>query len=207
MIVDVLRRAWQVWADFGAELDESQWQRPTRLPGWTVKDVYAHHSPFPSATLAALRRPHPTEPLTCADAGALLADMQRPGGMSEQVAEVLRDTAAQRAADTPAASLVAEFSEVGEQAIAELRETDLDRHVLYGGYAVVPAREALRIFVLEAVVHYFDMATAVGREVPGPMAGAPVRTTTNLLAETPDPVALIDTATGRSPDPVFPVLR
>lgn len=207
MIVDALERSWRVWADFGAELDDSQWQRPTRLPGWTVKGVYAHHSPFPSVTLAGIRAPGVTDPITHESAGALLAHMQQPGGLAEQAADVLRDTAAERAAEATAAELVAEFTGTAEQVVAELRAADLERRVFYGGFAVITAREALRIFVLEAVVHYFDMAAALQRELPGPMAGAPVRETTTLLAETADPVALIHAATGRTAEAVCPVLR
>jgi hypothetical protein len=103
--------------------------------------------------------------------------------------------------------LVAQFTTVAPQAIDRLREADLERTVHYGGFAVVPAREALRIFVMEGVVHYFDIAAALDRDMPGPMAGEALKVTIRLLAETADPVALIDAATGRGDAPVFPVMR
>ena len=39
MIVDALAQAWRAWAELGAQLDDEQWDRPTRLEGWKVRDV------------------------------------------------------------------------------------------------------------------------------------------------------------------------
>ncbi|MER6990773.1 maleylpyruvate isomerase N-terminal domain-containing protein [Saccharopolyspora hirsuta] len=206
MIVDALEQAWQVWAELGRDLDEEQWRRPTRLPDWTVKDVYAHHADFPAGTAAGVAAPEPEAPVTHADAAALLAHMQQPGGIADQTREEVRTTALQRAG-SPTGELVAQFTDLAPEVIASLRTADLDRKVDYGGFAVVPAGEALRIFLMEAVVHHFDMAAALDLPIPGPMAGAPVRETVRLLAETADPVALIDAATGRGTPPVFPVLH
>ncbi|WP_188990872.1 maleylpyruvate isomerase N-terminal domain-containing protein [Saccharopolyspora thermophila] len=207
MIIDALEQSWRAWADLGGSLDESGWQRPTRLPGWTVKDVYAHCSGFPAATRAGLAAEEPDGPVTHADAAELLAFMQRPGGIAHEAADQLRDEAVRQATATPAEQLVAQFAEVAPGLIASLRNANLDRRVDYGGFAVVTAAEALRIFTMEAVVHYFDMATALDLAVPGPMAGAPLRATVRLLADTADPVAFVDAATGRGTPSVFPVLR
>ncbi|MER5393521.1 maleylpyruvate isomerase N-terminal domain-containing protein [Saccharopolyspora sp. NPDC002686] len=206
MIVDALEQAWQAWAALGRELDEAQWRRPTRLPDWSVQDVFAHHSDFPAGTAAGIEAPEPAAPVTHADAAELLAFMQQPGGIADQTCEEVR-TEAIRRAESPTAELVEQFTDVAPAVIAALRTTDLNRKVDYGGLAVVPAGEALRIFTMEAVVHYFDMATALDLPTPGPMAGAPVRETVRLLAETADPVALVDAATGRGTPAVFPVLH
>ena len=72
---------------------------------------------------------------------------------------------------------------------------------------MVPAREALRIFVLEGVAHYLDVAAALELDRPGPMAGQALKVTVDLLAETADPIAFIDAATGRDDAPVLPVMR
>ncbi|MDA3646417.1 maleylpyruvate isomerase N-terminal domain-containing protein [Saccharopolyspora indica] len=204
MIVDALDQAWQAWAALGRVLAGDQWQRPTRLPDWTVRDVYAHHCDFPAGTAAGLAAPEPTAPVSHADAAELLAFMQQPGGIADQTCEEVRTTAIQRAG---AGELVEQFTDRAPAVIAALRETDLDRKVDYTGFAVVTAGEALRIFLMEAVVHYFDIATALDLPVPGPMAGSPLRETVRLLAETADPVALVDAATGRSTPQVFPVLH
>ncbi|MCI2416164.1 maleylpyruvate isomerase N-terminal domain-containing protein [Saccharopolyspora sp. K220] len=207
MIIDALDQAWRAWGELGSELGPAQWQRSTRLTSWTVKDVYAHYSGFPAATAAGIEVPEPPRPVTHTDAAELLAFMQRPGGVADEVADHLRDQAIEQAAAVPTSQLVEQFTEVAPQVVATLRTADLHRRVDYGGVAVVSAAEALRIFTLEAVVHYFDMATALDRPVPGPMAGAPLRETVRLLADTADPIAFIDAATGRSSPQVFPIMR
>ncbi|WP_190818081.1 maleylpyruvate isomerase N-terminal domain-containing protein [Saccharopolyspora pogona] len=207
MIIDALDQAWRAWAELGSSLDETRWQRPTRLPSWTVKDVYAHHSGFPAATGAALDAPEAEGQVTHNDAAELLAFMQQSGGVAEQTADLLRDQATEQAAATSTGELVAEFTEVAPKVVAALRGADLNRPVDYGGVAVVPAGEALRIFVMEAVVHYFDMATALDLPVPGPMEGEPLRETVHLLTDTADPVAFVDAATGRGTPGIFPIMR
>ncbi|PKW14749.1 maleylpyruvate isomerase N-terminal domain-containing protein [Saccharopolyspora spinosa] len=207
MIIDVLDQAWRAWAELGSSLDETRWQRPTRLPSWTVKDVYAHHSGFPAATGAALDAPETKGQVTHNDAAELLAFMQQSGGVAEQTADLLRDQATEQAAATSTGELVTQFTEVAPKVVAALRGADLNQRVDYGGVAVVPAGEALRIFVMEAVVHYFDMATALDLPVPGPMEGEPLRETVHLLAATADPVAFVDAATGRGTPDIFPIMR
>ena len=41
-IVEGLSQIWGKWSHFGSELNEDQWQTPSRLPGWTVKDNLSH---------------------------------------------------------------------------------------------------------------------------------------------------------------------
>ena len=41
-IVEGLNQIWGKWSQFGSELNESQWQTYSRLPGWTVKDNLSH---------------------------------------------------------------------------------------------------------------------------------------------------------------------
>jgi uncharacterized protein (TIGR03083 family) len=41
-IVDALADVWSSMQELGAELDESEWKRPTDCPGWTVQDNLAH---------------------------------------------------------------------------------------------------------------------------------------------------------------------
>lgn len=207
MIIDALEQTWQAWARLGEELGDAEWARPTRLPSWTVKDVYTHCSPFPSATRAGIEAPSPDAPVSHDDAADLLAFMQRPGGVAEQSAELLKESATARSQAMSTDELVAQFSTVAPEAIAGLRGADLERTVHYGGFAVVPAREALRIFVMEGVVHYLDIAAALDRAMPGPVAGQPLKVTIDLLAETADPIAFIDAATGRGDAGVLPVMR
>ena len=41
-IVGLLRNEFQELAELGAQLDDSQWDTPTCLPGWSVRDVFSH---------------------------------------------------------------------------------------------------------------------------------------------------------------------
>lgn len=207
MSLSALAVAWQAWADLGRNLDAEQWSRPTRLDGWNVKHVYAHHSGFP-AGLVALNTASPAQDaLTHTSAAELLAHMQRSGGAADTMADQLRHHAVEHADAHSVSDLVEAFTTVAPQAIAGCEQLDLARPIDYGGMGIVPQGEAGRIALLEAVVHYFDIAAALDLPVPGPMTGEPVRVTTTLLAEVADPVSLIEAATGRGAPDVFPVLR
>lgn len=207
MIVDALAQAWQAWAELGERLRPSQWESPTRLEGWPVKEVFAHHSGFPTAVSTGVHAPEVTEPVTHSDAAALLAHMQQSGGIADSAAGELRESAVALARQSSTAELVEQFSHRAPEVLADLRGRDLERRVDYGDLAVITASEAMRIFLMEAVVHYLDIAVALDLPVPGPMAGEPLRATTRLLTEVADPVALIEAATGRGQPRVFPVLR
>lgn len=60
------------------------------------------------------------------------------------------------------------------------------------------------VAVMEATVHLLDLVDAVGGEPPAADALARTR---DILAAVPDPAAFIEAATGRSPEPVLPVIR
>lgn len=205
MILDALGQAWRAWAHLGAALDEEQWQCPTRLDGWQVRHVFAHCAPAPGMLRTLPEGERGTPDFT--DAESLLAHLQRPGGIAHQRAGDIRQEAITSADGQAHAELVAQFDVVAPDVLAELRTRDLTRHIDYGGLGTVPIAEALRIALMEAVVHYLDMADALDLEVPGPLAGLPVRDTATLLAGTADPVGFIELAAGRGSAEVFPVLR
>ncbi|MCX2734015.1 maleylpyruvate isomerase N-terminal domain-containing protein [Saccharopolyspora sp. NFXS83] len=208
MIVDALDRAWRAWAELGRNLDAARWARPTRLEGWTVRHVFAHYADVPAMIGAALDAEDAVEPEaapTFADAARLLAFMQRPGGIAHTAAERIRDAGV--ADSRSPAELVEQFTDVAPRTIARLRGQDLDRLVPYFGLGTVAGGEVLRIQLMEAVVHYLDLATALELPKPGPLAGEPMRETAALLTAVADPVHLVEAATGRGGAEVFPVLR
>ncbi|CAM00638.1 uncharacterized protein (TIGR03083 family) [Saccharopolyspora erythraea NRRL 2338] len=208
MIVDELEQAWRGWADLGSALGDEQWRTPTRLDGWAVRDVFAHCAPAIGAAGAAWNAPPAEAPVTHSDdAAELLRFFQQPGGVAHEHAGDIRDQAVAKAAAAPAEELLEAFTVTAPKLIAKMRETPLDHRIDYIGVAVLSAREVMRILLMEAVVHYVDMATALDMPVPGPVAGAPLRTIAHLLTDLADPVAFIDAATGRSKTPVLPVLR
>lgn len=207
MILDALDQAWRGWAELGRSLPEQQWDVPTRLDGWNVRHVYAHYADAPAVLGAAIRSETGPAAASFPDAAALLRHLQQPGGVAETGADSIRDAAVRSTADRSISEMVEQFATVAPEVLADMRTRDLSRTFDYGGHGTVQIGEALRLALMEAVVHYFDMAAALELDVPGPMAGAPVRDTVALLAGVADPVAFVDVATGRADGPVFPVLR
>ena len=41
-IIEGFSQIWEKWNHFGSELNETQWETPSGLPGWTVKVNLAH---------------------------------------------------------------------------------------------------------------------------------------------------------------------
>ena len=108
MVVDALAQAWREWGELGERLQPSQWEAPTRLEGWTVKDVFAHHSVFPAAISTGVHATEATEPVTHTDAAAL-AHMQQPGGVADSTAGELRENAVALARQSPTTELVEQY--------------------------------------------------------------------------------------------------
>ncbi|MFJ7243462.1 maleylpyruvate isomerase N-terminal domain-containing protein [Kitasatospora sp. NPDC098652] len=200
---ELLAEAWRSWAERGAALGAADWDRPTRLTEWTVRDLYAHVAPVPEmfTGLRTAVLDGPAE-LTC---GAdVLRTFNRPGGLAHiaagQVAELAREAAR---ASEPAA-LIARFGTEGPEALAglaDLPSSTVVAHPLLGSVTVGALGE---VALMEATVHLLDLVAAVGGPAPAERA---LRFTSALLAEVADPVAFIEAASGRSSEPVLPVIR
>lgn len=205
---DDLEAAWHAWAAAVADLPAQDWERPTRLPGWTVAGLVAHYAPFPGLLHGFARAVPAKGPPTHADAAELLAAFNRPQGLAHTMAGQIAEWAVQLAAESDRADLVAPFAATAPVAVAEARRTDCHRLVDYVGVAVLPFGEAARIFLLEAVVHYLDLADALALPRARERVGSgPLQRVAGLLAAMADPVEFIEAATGRTSLPVLPVLR
>jgi hypothetical protein len=121
--------------------------------------------------------------------------------MADQVA----DGAVTLAAQVGPPGLVAFFADAGPRGIAALRDRAADGLVLWPAAGVTTWAEAVRIVLLESVVHLLDVLDALGRTPDVPPDG--LRETADVLAELADPVAFIEAATGRSAVSPLPVLR
>lgn len=207
MLIDLLEALWEQWTRIGTDLTDAQWTAPTRLPGWRVAEVYAHHGTYPVLLGRMIAAPTPDGPVTHATAGALLAAFNAPDGPAYASASTVRDHAIGQADTKNRDSLVARFATAAPATIAALRDDDPDRSVDYGGLAVLPLAQILRIGLLESVVHYLDVARAADLDVPGPVAGAPLRETAALLTEVADPVTFVEGVTGRSTVDFLPIVR
>jgi uncharacterized protein (TIGR03083 family) len=195
---------WRRWAEVGATLSEQQWSQPTRCDGWDIAALYAHVSMFPRALIEPPPAPDETsgDPVTAVD---ILRGFNAPGGVAHHLATQVAQAAVATARNLTPATLVAVYAD-GPRATTALRHREPTSLVAWpGSGGPTTWIEALRIVLMESVVHLLDVLDALGRAPQLP--GAALDETTHLLAELADPVRLIDAATGRSADSPFPVLR
>jgi uncharacterized protein (TIGR03083 family) len=195
--------AWGWWAATLQPLTPDDWTRPTRLEGWDVHALAAHHAQFVTGLdfLAA----NPLDgPAAVPSAAAMLNRFNAPGGVAHELAGAVAELARQQAATNPPAVIVERFATGGPKAIAAVRACG-PIVVDYFGNGAFPIAEALSIGIVEAVVHGLDLARAVSREPDLPAVA--LDHTVAVLAQMPDPVTFIEAATGRRTDAVFPILR
>ena len=203
--VDAIERTWDAWATLGARLQDSEWATPTRCPGWSVADVYAHASNFPR-TLAIGPPPPPDapvgRPLTASD---VLGRFNRPDGVAHTMAASVAHAAIEDAAGHRPDDLVERFTDDGRRAVDLLRNADPAMIVPWpGSGGVVLLVEALRIVLMESVVHLLDVHRAL--ELPPEIPDAALRETSQLLTELAPAVQFIEAMTGRGAA-LGPVLR
>jgi uncharacterized protein (TIGR03083 family) len=200
---DVLGAAWRRWATTLAALPAAAWTRPTRLEGWDVHALVAHHAMFAGALTRLAARPVGGEPAV-RTARDMLRGFNAPGGNAYTLAPAVADLARSQAGAQPPEALVERFTVDAPAALDAVRAAG-PIVVEYFGNGTFPIAEVLAIGILEAVVHGLDLAHAVetAPDVP-PQA---VQFTVGLLAELAEPVAFVEAATGRVATPVLPVLR
>ncbi len=202
--VDALAAYWQRWAALGATLSDDQWSAGSRCTGWDVAALYAHVGPF--ATAVAEPPPPPEaggDPVTAVD---ILRGFNVSGGAAHAMADELAGYAVSMAAELGRPALLAFFADDGPRGIAALRGQAPDARVPWPGAAAVTTwGEAVRIVLMEAVVHLLDVLDALHLPADVPPAG--LRDTAHLLADLADPVEFVNAASGRTTPTVLPVLR
>jgi hypothetical protein len=193
---------WQAWAAQGEALTAEQWAAPTRLAPWDVRALFAHASAWPRWLSYIVTQERDTPP-THASAAALLRDFNLPDGAANVARQATADKAVADAGKYTTAEMIASYTEVGPRALNAAR--DLGNVVVnYLGMAHLHLDEALSIGILEATVHMLDLQRAL--ELPPSVPADGLALTTAVLTEIADPVAFIEAATGRTTDPVLPVL-
>jgi len=107
-VAETLRAVWSWWADAlgPIERDESAWSRPTRLEGWDVAALTAHHA-FLVQGLGVLAADPVQRPATVPSAEAMLRMFNNPTGAAVTSADLVADIARQQAATTTPAQQVA----------------------------------------------------------------------------------------------------
>lgn len=200
----MLAEAWASWAQRAGVISAQEWERPTRLPGWTVRELYAHVAPVPEM-FAGLREAVLDGPAEIGDGAGVLRAYNRPGGVAHTAAGQVADLAREAARLAEPAVLVARFGVEGPaalEALADVPPQTAVAHPLLGSVTVGALGE---VALMEATVHLLDLVAAVGG--PPPAQGA-LHFTRAMLAEVADPVAFIEAAAGRGGvQSVLPVIR
>ena len=145
------------------------------------------------------------------DAAALLRrfhrDASAPAGPDSGLAAELAGRNSRRAVVDAGRSdpreLVVRFGDPAADVLSRA-EPCLDVVVDYFGHGRVRIADAVLIRIMEATVHLLDLDHALGR-APSPTPDAVARSL-GLLMAVPDQVHLLEAATGRHADPVFPLL-
>ncbi|MDH6281539.1 maleylpyruvate isomerase family mycothiol-dependent enzyme [Prescottella agglutinans] len=199
---DLLIGLWRMWAKRAEELSDEQWMTETRLPGWTVRDVYVHVTP--DVLIAMLAAPASDGDAQVTSAADMLrvfnADLAEAEQLHAQLAEMVR----QIAADVDRATLVERFDTELPEAFERLtglsRETVIPHPILES----VSLGAFLDMAIMEATVHWLDVIDAVGGPAPEEAALERAR---DVLAAVADPLAFVEAASGRSSRTVLPVMR
>ncbi|WP_241387471.1 maleylpyruvate isomerase N-terminal domain-containing protein [Rhodococcus sp. CH91] len=198
----LLIRLWRMWAERAAELSGTQWTTQTRLPGWTVRDIYVHVTP--DVMIAMLAAPTVEGDAKVASAAEMLrvfnADPVAAEPMHAQLAEMVRQAAADVDRRTLATRFGSEFPAAFEQLAGSSRADVISHPVLES----VTLGAFLDMAILETTVHWLDVVDAVGGPQPEQEALERAR---DILAAVPDPLAFVEAASGRSGVAVLPVMR
>jgi len=200
----LLGNAWQWWAATLEAVDEKVWARPSRLEGWDVAALVAHHGLLVTGIGFLTTQPLDAEPATTT-ARDMLRRFNAPNGVATTAAAPVAELARQLATTMSHEELTARFLVEAPPVVAGVRASG-SIVIEYFGNGTFPIAEAVAIAIMESVVHGLDLVDAIGTPA-GDLPIGPVRFTTELLASLADPVDFIESATGRRPPDVLPVLR
>lgn len=199
---DLLIRLWQMWGRRAAELSDEQWTTPTRLPGWSVRDIYVHVDPDVMITMLASPASDGDAEITSAAEMLRVfnADAAAAAPLHAQVAEMVR----QIAADTVRENVVRQFESELPQAfrrLVGLSRATVIPHPILGS---VTLGAFLDMAIMESTVHWLDVIDAVGGPAPETSALERAR---DVLAAVPDPRVFVEVASGRTAGPILPVMH
>jgi uncharacterized protein (TIGR03083 family) len=194
----MLTDLWARWRESGRRLAHEQWSGPTRLERWRIRDLYAHVARAIPTFENLLASPVGT-PAEISHAADYFARLRGGPASADEVARI----AVRFAADTGDAALPEFFGEPGTEVLAAARALKPEA-VLASIAGPIQLHSYLVTRIVEATVHLLDLQHALGAEamVPEPALLRTVRVLVQLIPS----ASFIDLATGRSADPVFPVL-
>jgi uncharacterized protein (TIGR03083 family) len=154
-VIDQLEKEWSVLGALITELSEAEWNTPTELPGWTVKDCISHVT---GTERSMMGDPAPVVRIDHLD------HIKNPFG------EIVEVWVEERRAWTPAAVL-AEYDEQIARRIAQLRATSAAELDEVGMWPLgeMSYRDFLKVRVFDSWMHEQDIRRALDR--PGHLDG------------------------------------
>jgi uncharacterized protein (TIGR03083 family) len=143
-----LRELW-AFVSLVESLGETDWARPTPLPGWAVRDLVEHFASVPGYDYFAGRM-----------RGARLGDKSGPSANANEIEKGL--------STEELVALLRQRSTEFETELGFVTEDDLDRllYVMPGRRQLL--RSALGGCIFECGLHHYDLATALGHTVELP---------------------------------------
>lgn len=153
LLIADLRAVWGSIAELCADLSHSEWNRQTRCPGWSVRDVLSHM--IGTELMLAGKSDPSTE---VGDASHIKNDIGR-----------FNEVAVERRRDHAGADVLAEFTDVTAHRLDELGAMDDEA---FDADAWTPAGQStygrfMQIRVFDCWMHELDIRAALGR--PGGM--------------------------------------
>lgn len=202
--IAVLGSLWRAWGEAVADLDDGEWTTPTRCEGWDVAALTAHVSQGVGGLAALVRARRTDDPVEHADAPALLRALKPDAEVADALAGKAARQAVDDAAATGSAGLVARFLDDGPGVIEEAAAVGGAAAVEYFRRGTTTVTAATVVRVVEATVHWLDLADALGLDADA-LPPAALSITSDFLVALTGPVTFVEIATGRRPATVFPV--
>jgi len=167
-LIDALERCFTSLSELGAALSPDEWERPSELPAWSVKDNLSHLIAIERMLEGLPPTPHRAEQLD---------HVKNPIGTSNE-----HEVDSRRS--MVGADVLAEWNEIAARRIASLRAAGDD---YFATPMVTPTgpgtlADYLSIRVLDCWVHELDMRRAVGK--PGHLSGPAAEHTLDRLIRT-----------------------
>lgn len=199
---ELLRLVWARWTESLDGLGEEAWSAPTRCGDWNVRTLVAHVSDGITGFHTALR-----DRMVEREAGIIsaaeLMRLLKPDSRSAQAMAEKADARARQSAERDLAQLREPFNASADE-VLQIARTHPVGVVDYFGRADVAVDGLIELALLEATVHYLDLAEALGDRADLP--NEVMRNVLETLLSMSTPQALIEVATGRRrADGIFPV--
>lgn len=178
--VELLTEAYRPLIAFAEQVDEPQGWTPTRLPGWTVRDMLWHLTSDGQRALVALATPSEADPDT--DAVSYWTEWQ-PG--TEGAQSGLRGTRIMASAWSSVRGPARLYAETARAVLVAARRADPAAVITTQG-RVLTVDSLLRTLAVEAAIHHLDLEPALP-DPPAAVVLDEVRGTLDALLGSPAP--------------------